>query len=141
MRNRGHHAGLLLATSAIAWANAAEAGETVTYSYDALGRLTATTSGGTVNDGATSTIGYDSAGNRSIFAMSVSGPPAFSVSEAAALEGGGLAFTVVKTGTGAAWVSYGTASGSAASGGDFDGAAGPLIFAAGESSKTVVIAT
>ena len=122
-------------------ASAATAAETVTYSYDALGRLTASSSSGTVNDGATSTIGYDAAGNRSIFAMSISGAPAFSVSEAAALEGGGLVFTVVKTGTGAASVSYGTANGTAGGGADFHGVSGGLSFAAGEGSKTVAVAT
>jgi hypothetical protein len=138
MRRNGHS---LWACSALALASAAQAGETVTYSYDALGRLTAATSSGTVNDGRTSSIGYDAAGNRSIFAMSISGAPSFSVSEGAAVEGGGLVFTVVKNGTGAASVSYGTANGSAAGGSDFNGVSGGLNFAAGESSKTVAVAT
>ena len=138
MRRRDH---CLWACSVLALASAATAAETVTYSYDALGRLTASSSSGTVNDGATSTIGYDAAGNRSIFAMSISGAPAFSVSEAAALEGGGLVFTVVKTGTGAASVSYGTANGTAGGGADFHGVSGGLSFAAGEGSKTVAVAT
>jgi YD repeat-containing protein len=43
MRSRGHLAGWALAASSLALAGGlAEAGETVTYSYDALGRLTAT---------------------------------------------------------------------------------------------------
>ncbi|HET9638055.1 MAG TPA: Calx-beta domain-containing protein [Allosphingosinicella sp.] len=129
-----------LTASAAALASAAQAGENVTYSYDALGRLVATSSTDTVNPGVTSSIGYDAAGNRSIYAASVSGPPSFSVSEATALEGGGLLFTVVKNGTGAASVSYGTASGSAG-GGDFTGVSGGLEFAAGESRKTVAVAT
>jgi hypothetical protein len=141
MLRRGHCAGLLLASSVIAVVSAAQASETVTYSYDALGRLTASSSSGTVNNGATSTIGYDAAGNRSIYAMSVSGAPSFSVSEAAVLEGGGLVFTVVKNGTGAASVSYTTANGSAGGGGDYHGVSGGLNFAAGESSKTVAVAT
>lgn len=130
-----------LSVSVAALTSAAHAAETVTYSYDALGRLTATYSSDTVNPGVTSSIGYDAAGNRSIYAMSVSGAPAFSVSEAAAAEGGGLVFTVVKNGTGAASVGYGTANGSAGAGGDYNSASGTLSFAAGESSKTVAVAT
>jgi YD repeat-containing protein len=115
--------------------------ETVTFAYDALGRLTGTSTANGPNNGSTSSAGYDAAGNRTVYAMSVSGAPAFSVSEGAAVEGGGLVFTVVKTGTGAASVSYGTASGTAGGGGDFHGVAGGLNFAAGESTKTVAVAT
>ena len=117
-------------------------GEVVAFRYDALGRLTGTSTDTGPNDGATSAVGYDPAGNRSIYASSASGPPAFSVGDTSALEGGGLAFTVVKSGTGAASVSYGTANGTAsAAGGDFHGASGGLVFAAEESMKTVVIST
>jgi hypothetical protein len=130
----------LLTASVLALASAARAGETITYSYDVLGRLVATSSSDTVNPGVTSSIGYDSAGNRSVYASSVSGAPTFSVSEAAAVEGGGLVFTVVKSGTGAASVSYATANGSAGAG-DYAAASGSLSFAANESSKTVAVAT
>jgi hypothetical protein len=123
----------------LALAAPARAGETITYSYDALGRLTATSSD-SVNNEATSSIGYDAAGNRSIFAASVPGAPAFSVSEAGALEGGRLVFTVIKNGTGAASVTYYTANGSAGSN-DYWGVSGVLSFAAGESSKTIALAT
>lgn len=132
---------LLLTASAFALAGAAQAGETVTYSYDALGRLTASSSSGTINNGVTSSIGYDAAGNRSVYASSVSGAPAFSVSEAAAVEGGGLVFTVVKNGVGAASVSYASANGTAGAGADYNAVSGTLSFAAGESSKTVAVAT
>jgi YD repeat-containing protein len=138
MQRRGHY---LLACSVLAVASAAGASETVIHSYDPLGRLTGTSATGTVNNGATSSLGYDAAGNRSIYAMSVSGAPAFSVSEAAVAEGGGLVFTVVKSGTGAASVSYGTANGTAGAGGDYSGVSGGLSFAAGESVKTVAVAT
>jgi hypothetical protein len=138
MKRHGRH---LLGCSVLALASAADAGETIVYGYDALGRLIATSSTDTVNPGATSSIGYDAAGNRSIYAMSVSGAPAFSVSDAAAVEGGGLVFTVVKNGSGAASVGYVTANGSAGAGGDYAGVGGSLSFAAGESSKTVAVAT
>lgn len=121
---------------------AAAGTEVVTFRYDALGRLTGTSTAAGPNNGATSALGYDPAGNRSIYASSASGPPAFSVGDASALEGGGLAFAVVKSGTGAASVSYGTVSGTASAvAGDFHGASGGLEFAAGESVKTVVIST
>jgi hypothetical protein len=86
-------------------------------------------------------VGYDAAGNRSLYAMSTSAAVAFSVSEAQAVEGGGLVFTVVKSGAAAASVGYGTANGTAGAGADYNGAGGTLSFAAGESSKTVSVAT
>jgi hypothetical protein len=71
MHRRGFRAGLLPVTSVLALAGfaAAEAGETVTYSYDALGRLTATSTTGTVNNGVSTSLGYDPAGNRSTYAV------------------------------------------------------------------------
>lgn len=66
MRSRGHRAGLLLATSALAWASAAAGGETVGYTYDALGRLKVTTSNGAAGSTA---IEYDAAGNRKTYAV------------------------------------------------------------------------
>ena len=69
MRIHRYHARLLLAASAIAIADASEAGETVTYTYDALGRLTATSSSGAVNNGVATSIGYDPAGNRSNYTV------------------------------------------------------------------------
>ena len=79
MRSRGHLAGLALATASVALASAvAEAGETVAYSYDALGRLTATSTSGTVNNGLSTGISYDPAGNRSSYAVTgaAGSPPA-----------------------------------------------------------------
>lgn len=52
------------------------AGETKTYKYDALGRLTSKTSTGTVNNNETHSICYDSAGNRVEYVSSNSGAPA-----------------------------------------------------------------
>lgn len=57
------------ATSLFALSAAAQAGETVTYSYDTLGRLTASSSSGTVNNGLSTTVAYDPAGNRSTYAV------------------------------------------------------------------------
>lgn len=74
MRNRGHRASLLLATSAIAWASAADAGETIAYSYDGLGRLIRVEHSGTVNNGVDARYSYDAADNRAN--VTVSGVPA-----------------------------------------------------------------
>jgi hypothetical protein len=60
---------LFLATSSCALASAAVASETITYSYDALGRLVATSSSGTVNNGLATAIAYDPAGNRSCYTV------------------------------------------------------------------------
>ncbi|MGZ8285352.1 MAG: Ig-like domain-containing protein [Allosphingosinicella sp.] len=73
MQRPGHY---LWACSVFALASAAEAGETVTYSYDALGRLTRSTSSGTVNEGVATGIAYDPAGNRSAYNVTgVGGAP------------------------------------------------------------------
>ena len=63
----------LLATSLFALATAALAGETTTYTYDGRGRLKATSSTGTVNNGVATTIGYDAAGNRSSYTVTGAG--------------------------------------------------------------------
>jgi hypothetical protein len=70
MQSRTVAARLFLATSSCALATTAVASETVTYTYDALGRLVATTSSGTVNNGLATSIAYDPAGNRSSYSVS-----------------------------------------------------------------------
>ncbi|MEA3054420.1 MAG: hypothetical protein QOG72_3323 [Sphingomonadales bacterium] len=141
MHCRGHRAGLLLATSFLAFASTARAGETVVYSYDALGRLTATSSNGTVNDGVTASIGHDPAGNRALYVAALAGPPVFSVSDVSVVEGGGLVFTVIKTGSSGASINYGSANGSAGAGGDYSALGGTLNFTPAETAKTVTITT
>ena len=74
MRNRGLRAGWLLASSAIACA--ANAGETITYDYDALGRLIRVEHGGTVNSGTSAAYSYDPADNRTNVTVTVAGAPA-----------------------------------------------------------------
>ncbi len=75
MRHRGHRAGLLLATSAIACAGSADAGETIAYSYDGLGRLVRVERGGTVNVGINAAYAYDSADNRTNVTVAVPSAP------------------------------------------------------------------
>lgn len=61
---------LLLATSVFAWVTAAHASGTTSYSYDALGRLVSSSNSGAVNNGLSTSLGYDPAGNRSSYAVS-----------------------------------------------------------------------
>jgi hypothetical protein len=60
---------LFLAATSFALATAAQAGETKTYAYDALGRLVASSSSGSVNNGLATSIAYDPAGNRSCYTV------------------------------------------------------------------------
>lgn len=51
----------------------AYAAETITYTYDALGRLVQVTRSGTVNNGASATYGYDPANNRTNVTVTAGG--------------------------------------------------------------------
>jgi hypothetical protein len=69
--------GLSLVTAFVPLSGAG-ATETVTYTYDALGRLTNSSTAGTVNNGLSATINYDAADNRTSYAVAGSvnsGPP------------------------------------------------------------------
>jgi len=55
---------LLTAVLLISCASAAHASETVTYTYDALGRLVTVAHSGSVNNGQQTIYAYDSADNR-----------------------------------------------------------------------------
>ncbi len=55
---------ILLAAAALATAAAAVAAETVTFTYDARGRLVKVVRSGTVNNGVTTSYSYDKADNR-----------------------------------------------------------------------------
>jgi YD repeat-containing protein len=61
------------ALGAFGLTTAAQASETITYSYDALGRLIETRSSGTVNNNLVMGTSYDPAGNRTNY--SVTGSP------------------------------------------------------------------
>src|SRR3546814_11287854 len=52
------------------------AGETITYSYDALGRLVAVQSAGTINNNQAHSICYDPSGNRTQYKSSGTGSSA-----------------------------------------------------------------
>jgi redox-regulated HSP33 family molecular chaperone len=58
-------------------AQAAQAAETVTYTYDTLGRLTNVVRSGGINNGVSATYSYDKADNRSN--VTVNAPPVYIV--------------------------------------------------------------
>ena len=123
----------------------AQAAETITYTYDARGRLKQVVRTGTVNNGVTSTYTIDKADNRTNVTVTGggSGPPSFSINDASVAEGGSLVFTVTKAGTASAstGVNYATANGTAGSGPDYTSASGTLTFAPADTTKTVTVAT
>jgi hypothetical protein len=55
---------LLTAAAAVTWPAAAGASETISYTYDARGRLKTVAHSGTVNNGKTTTYSLDKADNR-----------------------------------------------------------------------------
>jgi len=60
--------GAVMICGALAW-DSADAGQTVGYAYDALGRLVTATHTRAVNNNLQATYGYDSAGNRTGLAI------------------------------------------------------------------------
>jgi len=141
---------LLLACSALA-------GETTTFEYDAQGRLIKTTKAGGPVAGQEKCTDYDSAGNRILRTVSSSGctpgggssggpsggdlSPSFAINNPSAVEEGfTVVFTVTKTGSGAASVSYSTANGTATTA-DYVAKSGTLSFGSGDTTKSVLITT
>lgn len=120
----------LTACSAVALLAAPEvalASETLTYSYDELGRLVKVARAGTVNNGATECYAYDKANNRTNVTTATAAdcagtPVTFSISSNWPVTEGGLSsFTITRTGSPSAAisVSYSTADGSAVAPGDY----------------------
>jgi RHS Repeat len=66
---------VMLAVSAALCAAAAIAGETITYSYDARGRLVKVARTGTVNNNVTADYKYDKADNRTNVNVASPNPP------------------------------------------------------------------
>ena len=136
---------LRLAVCTLLCATSLQASETITYTYDARGRLIQAARSGTVNNGVTASYGYDDADNRTSVVVTGAPPPlpAFSISDDSVTEGGTLVFTVTKSGTasGTLTVNFATSSGTATSGTDFTATSGTLSFAAAETSKTVSVTT
>ncbi|MES2058113.1 MAG: Calx-beta domain-containing protein, partial [Pseudomonadota bacterium] len=129
----------------MSFADVAAADETVVYTYDELGRLKASSTTGTVNNGLQTSTTFDPAGNRTNYSVSGAGAPtAISIADAPAVtEGSDLVFTVTRSGasTAAVGASWTTVAGTAAAGSDFTAASGTVSFAIGEVSKTIRVAT
>ena len=115
---------------ALAMPGSISADETVTYTYDALGRLKVASTDGTPNDGFAYSWCYDEAGNRTLARFDASGvpadcasvvpaapPPSLSIDDAGVFEGGSARFTVRLSALQASDVSvtYTTATGTAGS--------------------------
>lgn len=137
--------------------NVARATETVTYTYDTLGRVIAAQSAGTVNDGRAASYCYDAAGNRTVAKADASGvlascpatpsptpspSPTIAISDASDFEGSNFLFTVSMSAASSASisVSYATAHGSAGAS-DYSAESGPVTFPAGTTVQTIVIST
>jgi len=142
-------AAIVLEVGAALAAGPALAGETIAYSYDALGRLTKVSRSGTINAGATACYAYDKANNRSNVTSATAtdcavAPVSFSISSNGAItEGTASVFTITKTGTatGSLSVNYATANGSAIAGSDYTAKSGTLTFTTAQTSLTVSVST
>jgi YD repeat-containing protein len=129
---------------------AAQAGETISYSYDELGRLTTVARTGTVNAGTTGCYTYDKASNRSnvtVLTASDCAKPSFSINDVSVSEGGNLTFTVSKSGAASATytLNYAIAAGTATQGSDYDlscqAQTGTLTFGPTTATQTVCVHT
>ncbi len=118
--------------------------ETDTLSYDALGRLTATTKSGGAASGQSTSIAYDAAGNRTNYAVS-NGPntPSLAIANTSANEGSPLTFTVTRSGStvAAASASWATSNGTAVAGTNYTASSGTVSFAAGVTAASVTVPT
>lgn len=126
-----------------AFCSSAFAGEQISYTYDARGRLVAVSRSGTVNNGVQAAYAYDKADNRTNVTVTGSSMPDFTISDASATEGSALVFTVTRGGTTSASqnVSYATSNGTATAGSDYTTKSGTLTFAIGQTSQTISVAT
>lgn len=93
------HFGRTLLLSLVALAAPVFAQSSVTYTYDALGRLVRSVSSGTSN--ADVSYALDPAGNRTNVTITGGGPalPSFSIDSVSVSEGGTATLTVTKSGT------------------------------------------
>ncbi len=123
---------------------AAHASETISYTYDALGRLVQVARSGNVNNGVFESYTYDRANNRTNVTVSgVPAPPSFSINDVSTTEGSNLTFTVTKAGTtnDSFDVNWTTANGTATAGADYTAGSGTLTFASTDTAKTITIGT
>ena len=154
-RRRRSMMALALITTCIAPIYSALASETISYSYDESGRLVKVSRSGTVNNGVQACYTYDKADNRTNVNVELSatctsgggggggGTPSFSVNNVTATEGGLLQFVVTRSvnTSGTNDVTVSTAHGTAGATDYSALSATVLTFAAGETTKSVNIAT
>lgn len=121
---------------------AAWSAETITYTYDALGRLSVTAVSGGPANGVQTTMGFDPAGNRKSY-VGVASPVSLSIVNQSAAEGNTLSFTVTRSGstTAPTSVNYATSNGTAIAASDYTATSGTLTFAIGETSKAISVTT
>jgi len=131
-------------------AGPASAGETITYGYDALGRLVKVSRSGSVNNGVSACYNYDEGANRANLTAATSSdcatgasPPSFATSDAVVMEGSPLVFVVTKAGAASTSfsVNYATSNGTASSPGDYTATSGTLTFLPGQVTKQVSVPT
>jgi YD repeat-containing protein len=136
---------LIVGVSLLAIAAPAIPSETVSYSYDARGRLVKVVHSGTVNNGVASDYSYDKADNRTNVAVTAGGPavPSFSINDVTVTEGTALAFQISKNGatSDTLTVDIATTDNTAIAGSDYTAVASTLTFLPTETSKTVNVAT
>jgi hypothetical protein len=143
--------GLLAVVTLFALAPAG-AQETITYTYDARGRLTNVDHGTTgPNAGVTAAYTYDKADNRTQVVVSTGGGGGsdcsgvtFTIaSNGAVTEGTNSVFTVTKSGSTSVScsVNYATANGTAIAGSDYTAKSGALTFTTAQTSQTVNVVT
>lgn len=154
-----------LALTATAAITPSSAQQTITYTYDARGRLTLVNHGATgPNAGRGSRYSYDHADNRTnvTAGTGVEGGGddgggdgggggggatcsgvSFSIADASAPEGSNLGFVVTRTGSASVScsVSYATSDLSARAGTDYDAASGTLTFSSTQTQKTINVIT
>lgn len=121
------------------------ADENLSYQYDSRGRLVQVSRSGTVNNGISACYAYDRGDNRKNVTVATTDCATLGVSASSvsATEGSPLVFIVNKIGGSSSsfTVNYATSNGTATAGSDYTAASGTLTFAAGETSKTVSVAT
>lgn len=144
---------IILAGAALFAVVPAASSETITYSYDARGRLVKVVHSGNVNDGNTACYTYDKGDNRSNVTVATGSdcssggggttPPSFAVGDDSATEGTNVVFTITRSGssTGSYSLSYATANGTAVAGSDYTQKSGTITFNDGIMSRNIAVAT
>jgi hypothetical protein len=142
--------GLRVAAIAACLSTPALGGDTVAYSYDALGRLVHVAHSGSVNAGQVSAYAYDPVDNRTNVAVTIPPPPStafFSIGAASGAPGSVLQFVIYDAGplSAVTSVAFATVNGTgltgAVSGTDYVAVSGTLVFQPGDTQKLVSVQT